>query len=95
MTTQSKTELWRVEYHAGNPRMARVVGPKFRSVPECEGGGWCTDAKTAHLIAEAPLMRVLLEEARDAISDCHEYRSHLHFETEHKIDALLARIGAS
>jgi hypothetical protein len=53
---------WHVEHHIGNPAKCRVVGPKFRQMDECEGGGWYTDEATAHKIAAAPQMIEALEQ---------------------------------
>jgi hypothetical protein len=58
---------WHVERHVGNPGMARVVGPSFRAMPECEGGGWYTDPPTAALLASAPDMLNALRSAADTM----------------------------
>ena len=55
-------EDWEIQIHVGNPNMARVIGPKFKSIPECEGGGWYTEPETARLIAAAPKLLAALRE---------------------------------
>jgi hypothetical protein len=59
---EAKHTPWHVETHLANPQMARVVGPKFRAMPECEGGGWYTDMETARKIAAGDDLLAALEE---------------------------------
>lgn len=40
---------------------------------------YCFDKDQTHLIAAAPNMLAALRAAAQAIGDCHNYRSHLHF----------------
>lgn len=62
---------WHVETHVGNPSMARVVGPKFRQMPECEGGGWYTDAETARAIVAGQDALARLKAIVDAFDGGH------------------------
>ena len=53
MPDKTETTKYKVQYHAGNPKICRVKGLKLRQMPECEGGGWYTDEETAKIICEA------------------------------------------
>jgi hypothetical protein len=64
---------WVAQFHRGNPKMARVVGPKFRAMPECEGGGWSTDPETARVIAAAPDTLEALDALLNCIDGVHDY----------------------
>lgn len=49
----SKTKTYEIQHHLGNPKLCRVKGLKLTAMPECEGGGWFTDEKTANILANA------------------------------------------